>query len=104
MVDMPSAVISSTVYDLPEHRKAAEEACLRQSFFPRMMEYQAPSPADSLRLSWELVDQADVYVLILGFRYGEVAAGQEKSFTHLELDRANAVSLSLCCSWPKITR
>jgi hypothetical protein len=89
MVDMPSAVISSTVYDLPEHRKAAEEACLRQSFFPRMMEYQAPSPADSLRLSWELVDQADVYVLILGFRYGEVAAGQEKSFTHLELDRAN---------------
>jgi Domain of unknown function (DUF4062) len=54
-----------------------------------MMEYQAPSPADSLRLSWELVDQADVYVLILGFRYGEVAAGQEKSFTHLELDRAS---------------
>ena len=89
MVDMPSAVISSTVYDLPEHRKAAEEACLRQSFFPRMMEYQAPSPSDSLGLSWKLVDQADVYVLILGFRYGEVAAGQEKSFTHLELDRAN---------------
>jgi tetratricopeptide (TPR) repeat protein len=89
MVDMQSAVISSTVYDLPEHRKAAEDACLRQSFFPRMMEHQAPSPADSLHLSWELVDQADVYVLILGFRYGELAAGQDKSFTHLELDRAN---------------
>jgi tetratricopeptide (TPR) repeat protein len=89
MADMPCAVISSTVYDLPEHRKAAQEACLRQDFFPKMMEHQAPSPADPLLLSRELVDQADVYVLILGFRYGEVANGQDKSFTHLELDRAN---------------
>ena len=54
-----------------------------------MMEHQAPSPADSLRLSRELVDQADVYILILGFRYGELAPGQDKSFTHLELLRAN---------------
>ena len=54
-----------------------------------MMEHQAPSPANPTQLSHDLVDQADVYVLILGFRYGEVAAGQDKSFTHLELDRAN---------------
>ena len=88
MVDMPCAVISSTVYDLPDHRKAAQDACLRQDFFPKMMEFQAPSPADPLQLSRDLVDQADVYVLILGFRYGEVTRGQDKSFTHLELDRA----------------
>ncbi len=30
-----------------------------------------------------------MYILILGRRYGEVAPGQDKSFTHLELDRAN---------------
>jgi tetratricopeptide (TPR) repeat protein len=89
MVDMPCAVISSTVFDLPAHRVAARDACLRQDFFPKMMEHQAPSPTDPAHLSRELVDQADVYVLILGFRYGEVAAGQGKSFTHLELDRAN---------------
>lgn len=41
MVDMPCAVISSTVYDLPDHRKAAQDACLRQDFFPKMMEFQA---------------------------------------------------------------
>jgi hypothetical protein len=86
---MPCAVISSTVHDLPLHRAAARDACLRQDFFPMMMEHQAPSPANPTQLSRELVDQADVYVLILGFRYGEVAAGQDKSFTHLEIDRAN---------------
>ena len=89
MTDTPCAVISSTVYDLPKHREAARDACLRQDFFPMMMEHQAPSSANPAQLSRELVDQADVYVLILGFRYGEVAVGQDKSFTHLELDRAN---------------
>ena len=89
MTDMPCAVISSTTHDLPVHRAAALDACLRQDFFPLMMEHQAPGPVDAVRLSRELVDKADVYILILGFRYGEIAAGLDKSFTHLELDRAN---------------
>ena len=81
-------MISSTAYDLPKHREAAENACLREHFFPVMMEHQARGSADALRLSLELVDRADVYVLILGRRYGEVAPGQDKSFTHLEFERA----------------
>jgi tetratricopeptide (TPR) repeat protein len=89
VADMPRAVISSTTHDLPRHRDAARDACLRQDFFPEMMEHLAPSPADAVRLSRELVNQADVYILILGFRYGEVPQGQEKSYTHLELDRAD---------------
>jgi tetratricopeptide (TPR) repeat protein len=88
MAEMPTAMISSTAYDLPKHREAAENACLREDFFPVMMEHQARGSADALRLSLELVDRADVYVLILGRRYGEVAPGQDKSFTHLEFERA----------------
>jgi hypothetical protein len=88
MADMPCAVISSTTYDLPKHRSAAENACLREHFFPVMMEHQARGSADALQLSLELVDRADVYVLILGRRYGEVAPGQDKSFTHQEFERA----------------
>jgi hypothetical protein len=88
MAETPTAMISSTAYDLPKHREAAENACLRVHFFPVMMEQQARGSADALRLSLELVDQADVYVLILGRRYGEVAPGQDKSFTHLEFERA----------------
>jgi hypothetical protein len=88
MAEVPRAVISSTAYDLPKHRDAAENACLREHFFPVMMEHQARGSAAALQLSLELVDQADVYVLILGRRYGEVALGQDKSFTHLEFERA----------------
>ena len=90
MADMPCAMISSTAFDLPKHRAAAENACLREHFFPVMMEHQARGSADALQLSLELVDQADVYVLILGRRYGEAASGRDKSFTHLEYERATA--------------
>ena len=96
MANVPCAVISSTAHDLPAHRAMALDACLRQDFFPVMMEHQAPGPADAMRLSRELVDRADVYILILGFRYGEIPAGQDKSFTHLELDRADE------CGIPKL--
>jgi tetratricopeptide (TPR) repeat protein len=89
VADMLCAVISSTAYDLPAHREAAEHACLREHFFPVMMEHQAKGSADGVQLSLELVNQADVYILILGRRYGEIPQGQDKSFTHLELDRAS---------------
>jgi hypothetical protein len=88
MADMPCAVISSTTADLPAHRDAARDACLRQGFFPLMMEHEPLSPDDAAQVSRRLVDRADVYVLILGFRYGEVPAAGDKSYTHLELDRA----------------
>jgi hypothetical protein len=88
MADMPCAVISSTTRDLPAHRDAAMDACLRQGFFPLMMEHETLSPATAAEVSRNLVDRADVYILILGFRYGAVGPGQVKSYTHLELDRA----------------
>ena len=83
------ALISSTVLDLPAHRQAARDACLRQDFFPIMIEPQAPGHGDLVRLSRELVEQADVYILILGYRYGEIPQGHDKSLTHLELDYVN---------------
>jgi hypothetical protein len=86
---MLCALISSTALDLPVHRDAVRDACLRQNFFPLMMEEGAPSDVDPVRLSRELVDRADVYIVILGFRYGVICVGVDKSFMHLELDRAN---------------
>ncbi|MGH3822230.1 MAG: DUF4062 domain-containing protein [Pseudonocardiaceae bacterium] len=88
MTDRPVAMISGTVQDLPEHRRAAVEACLRQDFFPRIMENLPPTPDDAVTLSLQMVDEAEVYVLILSVRYGEIPEGYDKSFTHLELDRA----------------
>ncbi len=88
MADVPQAMISSTTRDLPRHRQHAVDACLRQDFLPKMMEHLPPSPDDAVQLSLSLVDEADVYVLILGLRYGEIPDGYDKSYTHLEFDRA----------------
>ncbi|MGH3867641.1 MAG: DUF4062 domain-containing protein [Pseudonocardiaceae bacterium] len=88
MTELYRAMISSTTKDMRDHRKQAMEACRRQGFFPDMMEDLAPSPDGAVRQSLDLVDGADVYVLVLGLRYGEIPGGYEKSYTHLELDRA----------------
>ncbi len=88
MTELYRAMISSTTKDMAVHRQQALDACIRQDFFPVMMEHLPPSPDDAVRRSLSLVDQADVYVLVLGLRYGEIPGGYEKSYTHLELDRA----------------
>ncbi|MGH3821725.1 MAG: DUF4062 domain-containing protein [Pseudonocardiaceae bacterium] len=86
MPELYRAMISSTTKDMVVHRQQALDACLRQGFFPLMI--LPPSPDDAVRQSLDLVDQADVYVLVLGLRYGEIPGGYEKSYTHLEWDRA----------------
>jgi nucleoside 2-deoxyribosyltransferase len=90
MTELYRAMISSMTKDMVVHREQAQNACLRQDFFPVMMEHLPPSPDDAVRRSLDLVDQADVYVLVLGLRYGEIPGGYEKSYTHLELGRAIA--------------
>jgi tetratricopeptide (TPR) repeat protein len=66
-------MISSTTLDLPEHRKAAEDAILRAGCFPLAMEHAtARSGSDAIRFSRGLVDQADIYVGVFGHLYGTV--------------------------------
>ena len=84
------AMISSTTLDLPAHRVEAMDACLRQDFFPLMMEHLPADSIAGLAASMRLVDQADLYILIVGARYGFVPAGEEKSITHAEYERAAA--------------
>src|ERR1022692_1332427 len=84
-----NAMISSTSLDLPEHRKAAMDACLRQSFFPLMMEHLPASDDDAIRESLRMVDDADVYLGILAYRYGYVPKGHAISITEMEYNRAS---------------
>ena len=39
MPDRKTVMISSTARDLPQHRQAVMDACLRQGMFPLMMEH-----------------------------------------------------------------
>src|ERR1043166_5249914 len=83
-----TAMISSTSVDLPEHRKEAIDACLRQGFFPIAMEHLPARDADAIRVSLEMVNKADVYIGIYAWRYGHVPEGRDISITEIEFDRA----------------
>jgi hypothetical protein len=79
---------SSTSVDLPEHRQQAIDACLRQGIFPRAMEHLPARDADAIRVSLEMVDQADIYLGIYAWRYGHMPAGHDISITEMEFKRA----------------
>jgi len=84
-------MISSTARDLPEHRKEAMDACLRQGMFPIMMEHLPASDAEAVPASLRMVDEADIYLLILGHRYGYVPDANNPariSVTEHEYNRA----------------
>jgi tetratricopeptide (TPR) repeat protein len=89
MPEQKRVMISSTARDLPEHRKVAMDACLRQGFFPVMMEQLPASDDDAIHESLRMVDGAEIYLGILAYRYGYVPKGQAISITEMEYNRAS---------------
>ncbi len=91
MADQLRVMISSTARDLPEHRKEAMDACLRQGMFPIMMEHLPASDAEAVPASLKMVDEADIYLLTLAHRYGYVPDANNPariSVTEHEYNRA----------------
>jgi hypothetical protein len=97
MSDSPARIvmISSTCRDLPRHREEVRSACEELRCLPRMMEHLPASDAGAVGASLALVDEADVYVGVFGYRYGHVPRGEVKSVTHLEYERACARGLPI---------
>ena len=91
MPDRKTVMISSTARDLPEHRKEAMDACLRQGMFPEMMEHLPASDDGCDPASLEMVDRADIYLGIFAHRYGYVPKENNPrriSVTEMEYNRA----------------
>jgi hypothetical protein len=82
------AFISSTLSELAEHRRAVVEACRRVGVEPLVSEYMQPTGLDVMSEIRLMLDQADIYIGIIAFRYGYVPPGHEKSLIHLEYQRA----------------
>lgn len=82
------AAISGSVQELSEHRKAAIDACLELDILPNVLEQFPVSAQNSVPECLSLIDRADVYIGIVGFRYGWVPPGSEKSIVELEYERA----------------
>lgn len=79
--------ISSTSVDLQEERQAAIEAILDTGHIPAGME-MFKGGRSIMETIYHWIDQSDVYVLVLGGKYGSVEEGKSKSYTELEYDYA----------------
>ncbi|MDQ3805592.1 MAG: DUF4062 domain-containing protein, partial [Acidobacteriota bacterium] len=88
MAERLTVMISSTILDLTEHRQAAKDACIEQCMLPLMMEYTPPVDKNVIQMSLGLVDQCEIYLCIVGGRYGDVPPGYDKSVTQMEYERA----------------
>lgn len=94
-ISQPKIFISSTIIDLPNERKAALKAVEKVGGFPVMSEFTIEAQStDSLTACLEKLKESDIYVLILGGRYGWQPENKE-SITELEYQTALSCKLSI---------
>lgn len=80
--------VSSTYVDLIEERQAAVEAILSTGHIPAGMELFAAGDESQMTVIERWIDESDIYLLILGGRYGSVESKTGKSYTQLEYEYA----------------
>jgi len=80
--------ISSTYLDLQDERQAAVEAILGSKHIPAGMELFRAGNASQLDTIKKWIDESDIYMLILGGRYGSIEPKTGKSYTQLEYEYA----------------
>jgi len=80
--------ISSTYSDLKEERQAAVQAILKAGHIPAGMELFTAGDKSQMETIKRWIDESDVYMLILGGRYGSIEPRTSLSYTELEYDYA----------------
>ena len=76
--------VSSTYVDLIDERQAAVEAILDAGHIPAGMELFKAGNESQLKTIYKWIDNSDVYMLILGGRYGSIEQETNMSYTELE--------------------
>ena len=80
--------ISSTYTDLIAERQAAVSAVLKAGHIPAGMELFTAGDRSQMETIKQWIDESDVYMLILGGRYGSIEPAAGVSYTELEYDYA----------------
>jgi hypothetical protein len=80
--------VSSTYVDLIEERQSAVGAILKSGHIPAGMELFTAGDSSQWDIIKRWIDESDVYMLILGGRYGSVEPTSGVSYTELEYDYA----------------
>ncbi|HTR14211.1 MAG TPA: tetratricopeptide repeat protein [Roseiarcus sp.] len=95
-------VVSSTYMELADHRRAIREAMPAQRMLPLAMEDDAALPdRDLIDASLAKVEEADGYVGLISYRYGQRPVCQARnpdrlSLTELEFRRALTRDIPIC--------
>lgn len=80
--------ISSTFEDLKNQRKEAIEVIFERGHIPIALERFSAANESDLEVIKSAISTCQVYILILGHRYGEIVPGRDISFTELEFEIA----------------
>jgi hypothetical protein len=80
--------ISSTYSDLIEERQAAVGAVLKSGHIPAGMELFTSGDKSQMTTIEKWIDESDVYMLILGGRYGTIETSSGLSYTEREYNYA----------------
>lgn len=80
--------VSSTYIDMLAERQAAVEAVLRAGHIPAGMELFASGDESQWETIRRWIDDSDVFMLILGGRYGSLEPNTGKSYIELEYEYA----------------
>ena len=80
--------ISSTFTDLKSERQAAVSAILKAGHIPAGMELFTSGDRSQMEVIHRWIDDSDIYMLILGGRYGSIEPTTGLSYTELEFDYA----------------
>ncbi len=76
--------ISSTYIDLFDERQKAVEAILRGHNIPAGMELFSAGNETQLEVIKDWIDESDIYMLLLGGRYGSIEPQSQLSYTEFE--------------------
>lgn len=83
--------ISSTYDDLQDERQAAVEAILKAGHIPAGMELFTAGDESQMETINRWIESSDIYMLILGGRYGSIESTTGISYIELEYDFAAAL-------------
>ena len=84
--------VSSTYKDLIEERQTAVQAILEAGHIPAGMELFIAGDESQWEIIKEWIDESDIYMLIIGGRYGSTEPHSNISYTQLEYEYAISVS------------
>jgi len=87
--------ISSTYTDLREERQAAVEAILKSGHIPAGMELFAAGDESQFETIKRWIEASDIYMLILGARYGNIEPKTDLAYIECEYDYAVSIQKPL---------